>query len=696
VPRSLVVGNGNLLICLDQYLHLRDLYYPHVGELNHVIGHYHRLGIWIDDDFSWLSHDDWEITPGYREDTLVTEAIALNTKRNLKLTVNDTVIPEKNIYLRRVTAEDLSQSKIPREIRLFFCQDFYLYESDIGDTAFYDPHSEAVIHYKRETYFLCSGLLNGKTPMTDYSCGTKKFHGAEGTWKDAEDGKLSKNPIAQGSVDSAMGFLGVIGAKQPLVLDYWIIADETLKAVRTQHQYIRATGCETHLQQTESYWRNWAVSPVNLNLTELPFHLESLFKRSLLTIRTQTDNGGAITAANDTDYFSFARDTYSYMWPRDGAFVAYALDQTGHQELTRRFFRFCHEIFQDGFTPTPEAGSEQQGFFYHKYTPRGAVGSSWHSWMRDDGTPHLPIQEDETALILWSLWNHYQQYRDIEFVRSMYEDMILPAANFLCHYRDSDTGLPLPSYDLWEERLGIHTFTVASVYAGLEAAANFATMFGDTENTLKYRMVAQSVQAAALKYLWCEPKKHFYSHLLRDPKTGTLLGDETVGSSTFAMFFFGLLEADDPKTVSNMKALEDRLWVKTPVGGLARYENDTYHLISSKTDPVPGNPWIVCTMWLAQWRIAMARTKEDLASTLELLEWVSDVALPSGLLPEQLNPYTGAPISVAPLTWSHAAFVTTISLYLDKYQQLSNGEVLPETTASRFDTLKPELSPSLA
>jgi GH15 family glucan-1,4-alpha-glucosidase len=92
-------------------------------------------------------------------------------------------------------------------------------------------------------------------------------------------------------------------------------------------------------------------------------------------------------------------------------------------------------------------------------------------------------------------------------------------------------------------------------------------------------------------------------------------------------------------------------------------------------------------MWLAQWRIAMARTKEDLASTLELLEWVSDVALPSGLLPEQLNPYTGAPISVAPLTWSHAAFVTTISLYL---------EVLPETTASLFDMLKPELSPSLA
>lgn len=685
MPRDLVVGNGNLLICLDNYLYLRDLYYPHVGELNHVIGHYHRLGVWVDDQFSWMSYADWEITPGYRPDTLVTESIALNETLKLKLTFHDAVLPDKDIFFRRIQVEDLSGSATPRDFRFFFCQDYYLYESDIGDTAFYDPHSLSVIHYKRNTYFLSSGLVNNQNPISDYSCGTKKFHGAEGTWKDAEDGLLSKNPIAQGSVDSAMSFHASLSSRTPVTIDYWIIAGNTLKEVRNLNQQVLATGSEAYLNQTESYWRNWVVSQVNLNLTELPPSLGNLFKRSLLTVRTQTDNGGAITAANDTDYFSFSKDTYSYMWPRDGAFVAYALDQTGHQDLTRRFFRFCHKIFQEGYDPNPDVSVEPRAFFYHKYTPSGAVGSSWHSWMTMDGTPVLPIQEDETALILWALWNHYQQYRDIEFVRNMYDDMIKPSANFLCWYRDDKTGLPLPSYDLWEERLGIHTFTVATVYAGLQAAANFATLFGDTANSLKYRENAKQVKNAAIYYLWNPDKNAFFRHI-NFTEDGSIVGDDVIGSSTYAMFFFELLPPDDPKIVANMKAVKDRLWIKTEVGGLARYENDYYHQISNDTDKIPGNPWIVCTMWLTQWYIALAHNKEELEPALELLEWVSTVALPSGLLPEQMNPYTGEAISVAPLTWSHAAFVTTVTMYLDKYKKITKRERLRSITSPRTES----------
>jgi len=513
MPRDLVIGNGNLLICLDKHLHLRDLYYPHVGELNHIIGHYHRLGIWVDGQFSWLSYEDWHIDLGYKPDTLVTESVAINNKLGLKLTVNDAVLPDKDIYFRRIYVESLHPGGKPQEVRVFFCQDYYLYESDIGDTAFYDPHSLSVIHYKRNTYFLSTGLLNNKTPLSMYSCGTKKFHGAEGTWKDAEDGLLSQNPIAQGSVDSSLGFSGMLSADAPITVDYWIIAGENLKDVRNQNEVVLQTGCDAYLNQTESYWRNWVVSQVNLNLTELPPALGSLFKRSLLTIRTQADNDGAITAANDTDYFSFAKDTYSYMWPRDGAFVAYALDQTGHQDLTRRFFRFCHRIFTEGYDYDATKGDQQEAFFYHKYTPSGAVGSSWHPWIHGSGEPLLPIQEDETALILWSLWNHYQQYRDIEFVRKMYDEMIRPAGNFLCNFRDPKTGLPFFSYDLWEERFGIHTFTVATVYAGLQAAANFATVFGDIDNAVKYRETATEIKVAALKHLWCEEKGYFYRYL---------------------------------------------------------------------------------------------------------------------------------------------------------------------------------------
>ena len=44
-------------------------------------------------------------------------------------------------------------------------------------------------------------------------------------------------------------------------------------------------------------------------------------------------------------------------------------------------------------------------------------------------------------------------------------------------------SLPKPSYDLWEERYGIWTYTVASVYGGLMAGAYFTELFGDYERS---------------------------------------------------------------------------------------------------------------------------------------------------------------------------------------------------------------------
>ncbi len=43
--------------------------------------------------------------------------------------------------------------------------------------------------------------------------------------------------------------------------------------------------------------------------------------------------------------------------------------------------------------------------------------------------------------------------------------IIKAAGDFMVAYRDPETGLPLPSYDLWEERQGVLTWTVATVWA---------------------------------------------------------------------------------------------------------------------------------------------------------------------------------------------------------------------------------------
>jgi len=86
---------------------------------------------------------------------------------------------------------------------------------------------------------------------------------------------------------------------------------------------------------------------------------------------------------------------------------------------------------------------------------------------------------------------------------------------------------------------------------------------------------------------------------------------------------------------------------------------------------VTGNPWFVSTIWLARWHIARATSIEELNEGLEILEWAADHSLASGMLSEQLDPYTGVPVSASPLIWSHAEFIMAVSEYLDKYRVLS-------------------------
>jgi GH15 family glucan-1,4-alpha-glucosidase len=217
--------------------------------------------------------------------------------------------------------------------------------------------------------------------------GTKEAECKEGTWRDAEDGVLSGNPVVQGSVDSALAVHLPLQPRGQAGAWYWIAVGEDSKEVTHITDMVRFRGPSTFLTRTDYYWMLWAAKEKDQEHFGLPHEIEHLFRRSLLILRTQIDNGGAFIAANDFDIAHFGRDTYSYMWPRDGALVAVALIEAGYSELSRRFFSFCQRVITE------------EGYLLHKYNPDGSLGSSWHGWYRDGGQ-ELPIQADETALVL--------------------------------------------------------------------------------------------------------------------------------------------------------------------------------------------------------------------------------------------------------------------------------------------------------
>jgi len=657
MPRDLPLGNGDLLVTFDSRYQLRDIYYPQVGLENHTGGEPCRFGIWADGSFAWSGDDGWERDLVFAHETLVSEVTLGHSGLGLRVRCRDTVDFDRNLYLKEVTVEDVTGKD--RDVRLFQHFDAHLWGNDIGDSAFYDPRTRAIVHYKGRRYFLMSGVnAKGESGLTSFAIGLKEALGREGTWRDAEDGELSRNLVAQGSIDS-VGMLGLrVPANGLATATFVIAAGQTYDEVRDLDKLVRERGVGSFISRTGDYWNLWANKDETI-AEHLPEPLIHLYKQSTLIIRTQVDNRGAIIAGNDSDVLRFNRDTYSYLWPRDGALVAHALDLAGYGEVTRRFFYLCGELMT------------RDGYLLHKYNPDGSLGSSWHAWSTPDGRLELPIQEDETGLPIWALWQHYDRDRDIEFVRPLYRKLVRTGADFMSSYREPRTKLPAPSFDLWEERRGIHAFTTAAVWAGLSAARDFAAAFGQHDLSRRYGTAADEIKAAALAHLYDDERGRFVRTVTVLPD-GTVTKDTTLDMSMAGIFLFGMLPADDPRVVATMRALESRLWVKTAIGGFARYENDSYFQQSQDIANVPGNPWFVATLWVVEHHIAVAKTVADLDRPRELLEWCATKANRSGVLAEQVHPLTGEPMSVAPLTWSHAAYVGAVQRYARKSQLLKD------------------------
>ncbi len=77
------------------------------------------------------------------------------------------------------------------------------------------------------------------------------------------------------------------------------------------------------------------------------------------------------------------------------------------------------------------------------------------------------------------------------------------------------------------------------------------------------------------------------------------------------------------------------------------------------------------TLWVAQYYILRAESLADLEPAAEILDWAHKHSLPSGVMPEQLDAYTGEPTSAMPLTWSHTSVIRTILEYLGRLRTLS-------------------------
>lgn len=287
----------------------------------------------------------------------------------------------------------------------------------------------------------------------------------------------------------------------------------------------------------------------------------------------------------------------------------------------------------------------------HKYRADGALGSSWHPYLHEDGTTTPPIQEDETALTLFVFSQFYHEHPDKTLLREFYGPMVVPMADFLSNFIDRTTGLPRPSYDLWEEHYATFTYTTAVTYAALLSAARLAEIAGEEQNAVRWRSAAEDIQAASERFF--DSEKGYFVRSLHIKKDGGVEIDDTLDVSSFyGSFMFGLFPLGGREVVSAAQSIEKQFSFGKDGYGLPRYQNDSYRRID---ESIAGNWWPLVSLWMAQYYLE----NDDETKAHAVVRWVIDMA-DGSTLSEQIDPATGKQLSVSPLTWSHAELISTL------------------------------------
>jgi glucoamylase len=600
VPEQAVLGNNRMLATVGKHGELRHWFWPAIDYPQHVLGSlpglfYSSRG---NRGFGWLTDAAWEKKQEYVPDTNVVRTVFRHQNPRLDITVTDAVLPDADAMLRRFVIQNAGADEV--FLRLFYYNDLALSESPIDDSAYYLPDHDAIIHYKRNFYFIYGGTL----PSSGHQCGV---HGEySDSFRDVYDFKLSGGSLTlyDGSrdVNSCLSWdIGNMKSNESRTLAVIMAMGAGEKEVRETLGKCRKEPVEAQFSRTEAYWKKW-IDTFALGVGQ--DLMTQMIRRSLLTLKLLTSevHGGIIAAP-------CMEPEYRFCWPRDATYVAYVFDRCGYHEEAKRFYTWCAKA------------QELEGGLYQRYYIEARLkGPCWSS------------QIDEIATVLWGMGKHFELTSDRRFVRSNWK-CIRKAADFLCEVSKTD-GL-VETVGLWEERFGSHTYSNAAIYGGLKEAAALAEVVRQNDFGTEWGEAAASLKEALLNLAWDANVNRFI-------KT-TAPRNENLDTSLLSLTYpFEVLPADDERMRKTAADLESAFTFG--VGGLGRYPSDQYY---------GGNPWILTTLWLALYYEKLG----ELEKAEQLISWTLSHSTDLGLLPEQIDKQTGAPISAVPLAWSHSFFI---------------------------------------
>ena len=510
-----MLSNGELQVVLGDSAEVTKLCFPYVGHESHANDTIHKIGIFVDGAISWLDGSDWRFKARLPHGALIVNTVAVNDKLGVLLEFDDAVSSEANVFIRSVHIVNLQPQA--RELKLFFHQAFRIGDGrEVADTAYFVPKEHALLHYRGRRAFVAGARTYDESSFDQFSVGRFGEPGLDGTWRDAEDGKLMNCRQDNGNTDSIMRLSLSIPAYASQRVQYWLAAATSPRSALSIHQAMLNGEVQTNLNKTATHWHRWLNPSFKIGQKLLPNQRQT-FINSLTTLRSSFDNRGAIIT--DADGICSVHDAAYILWP---------LIRLGYRDEALRFFTFCKQVLSS------------DGYLLPAYRADGAWGELSGDWGN-----YPPIDPADTAMVLFVFAQYQSLHPRSAVLHDFYESLVVPMANFLSQYEYSRD-----------------TYTISLSIATLQAAGDLAEKVKDQENSVKWRTASEDMRWAATT--------------LYDSENKMFISDESsklTMDGFFGAFMFGLVDLDDERLCGALETIDRRL--KTSAGLYKRQESDS-------------------------------------------------------------------------------------------------------------------------
>jgi GH15 family glucan-1,4-alpha-glucosidase len=202
--------------------------------------------------------------------------------------------------------------------------------------------------------------------------------------------------------------------------------------------------------------------------------------------------------------------------------------------------------------------------------------------------------------------------------------------------RAADLALK-PDAGIWEYRgtTRVHSNSAAMCWAGISRLSAIAAHLGHQDRSAHWAKIADHLHNVILERSWSEKKQAFTA----------AFDSENLDASALLLPELGLVEAQDPRFVSTVRAIEREL-IRN--GHVMRYT-------AADDFGYPETAFLICRFWLIDAYALLGRKEEARTMFEEALGFRNRY----GLLSEDVHPETGALWGNFPQTYSMAGLISS-------------------------------------